>query len=445
MMNCQHRNSTSRKLLAAKITIAFSILALVFCKDDFAVESDYVGNKVCFTSNDNNNNNNNYQDDINNTSLKEKCCSAFLSEGKHKLDATVESDSLINCMDRISIVPSVHSKTGSSESTFLASLVPRYYLHTYDDVENKKHNLDSTAIPASNHLESNNEPKMYSPFHFYPQLNTGVDEGMDQMYRIYHHSFLSTHGGMHRAFVNEIAISLDADEGYAKRQPEGIYLEDIHIDGTLFFIFPILEGYFIDLDDPFQEDLDQPCRMRLLQLMQHQGERSCQMEIITTPKDLVIDIEQPSFASKQHVIAFRIDVHASLIDIPTDEINIIDSTKSLLEITFVPMIHIRYQSSIVGESHRESSFVPIPVSNIFLHTSNMITTFTYSNGDRDTEYSNLHIAHQLQELQQTKNIIVEVASGLDSHHNVVMVFTILACMVGTIQMIRDFSKIGRWY
>ena len=319
------RNGCGNFLLVASLIT--SIIKPVLCNEkSLLVQSDTIGNNVCFINDD---------DDDN---LKEKCCSAFRKQ--HYLDA-VGSDF---CMDKIARIPMIYSNMTES------SLVPIYYLHTHSEfaavgkIENENNNSTTTIDPG----HSSAEQRMYSPLHYHPIYYSQIgDKVANHMYQVKHQNSLSDVGGMHRAFVNEIAISLNANQlSYSKRRLEGTAVESIAIDGSLYFIFPILEGYFIDLDDPFQDDLDQACHIQLLQSIPYQEEQMtrCAIEIITAPKDLVIDIEQPSFASKQHVVAFHLAFHVSLINIPANhDRNIIDSTKSFLELKFVPMIHFRYQ------------------------------------------------------------------------------------------------------
>jgi len=181
-------------------------------------------------------------------------------------------------------------------------------------------------------------------------------------------SILSSEGGMHRAFHHRLAIYLPNITGHeheyasgsgsgsgsggkqrgnedenGREHEHGRENSDSHnsndskttnanaqlsLSGNVVLHLPILEGYFLDLDDPFRHDLNDVCQIQMQSLKSpkvlssnsggdncysnHNPNNShitaikCHVEVITIP-NAVIDIEQPSFVSSQHVVAIRVN------------------------------------------------------------------------------------------------------------------------------------------
>ena len=392
-------------------------LRLAMSKQDFVIESDHFGNNVCFV------NVNFFSTIVLHDDLKQSCCFNFLEHGRgEEEEAVIEriDDFFDSCVEGITKVPIID---------VVYDYVPVYYLH--------KERVNE-GLSGGDH---SHQPMLNSPFHHPSIMELTNDMNISEEdhaveYQIGHDTTLLDEGGMHRAFINRVTIALDPKQHFTKRSLIPKDVQTLTLKGNMTFLFPILKGYFIDLDDPFQDDIDQACHLQ----QSLSTKDSCHVKIVTTPSDLVIDIEQPSFASKQHVIAFRLHFQASIMNDFSSH-----GSDPLIELTFVPMIHLRYQPIVKKYDYRKG-LILIPVSNLFLHHANIETKVTNSNNANNyTYHTNFKIAQQVEKSNQSRILSVEVATGLDSHHDIVMIFTMLACFLGAIQMIRDFSKIGQWY
>ena len=247
--------------------------------------------------------------------------------------------------------------------------------------------------------------------------------------------------GMHRPYNHNLMISVPS------MASNGI-TNSLSIDGNMTLLLPIHSEYFLDLDDPFQDDISQACKIQMivdghneLLLINDEVVSRCQIEVVTSSNS-VIDIEQPSFASTEHVVAFHINYNVDISENSWKKFLDMTTPSSLsLALNFVPVMHLRYQPPIIDIAKK---VIYLGVQNSFLYSGSMHTTVEFD----DNKYEKKSYVMITDACEQNSNLsvhMVEVACGLDRHYNFVMIATIAACIIGTIQMIRDLSKIGHWY
>lgn len=205
-------------------------------------------------------------------------------------------------------------------------------------------------------------------------------------------SELSAEGGMHRSLAHTVTLTF-ADKNNDSELP---------IHGFIILYIFLSENVFIDMDDP----LDGPCYSSVDTWL-------CKAELVPT-KHAVIDIEQPAFASPQHVVAVRINVQGE--SLPT-EVTVRVATK----------IHLRYPQLASGTSSHVSVAIPAPL----LHTGSFlrgqerlgfVSTFSYG-----------------------KPITFRVAAGIKEDYGWVALITILCSITGSLVMLRDITRVSKWY
>ena len=92
--------------------------------------------------------------------------------------------------------------------------------------------------------------------------------------------------------------------------------------------------------------------------------------------------------------------------------------------------------------NRNDIRVPIHIQNSFLYSGKLIVVSDLKDGVKETKS---YIIGTSSQTSNAEMCTIEVAAGLDRHHDFIMVLTIVACIIGAMQMIRDLSKVGRWY
>ena len=119
---------------------------------------------------------------------------------------------------------------------------------------------------------------------------------------------LSAEGGMHRAFHQTVILSTGGMQPLPHQPSTKMEQYLIRINATAFL--PFMESVFIDADDPFITEYNsgsfEPilCQISITSNKNASPDSKCSIEFISSE---TIDIEQPSFASRQYVVAFQIN------------------------------------------------------------------------------------------------------------------------------------------
>ena len=233
-------------------------------------------------------------------------------------------------------------------------------------------------------------------------------------------SSVSESGGMHRAHNHRVVLSMG----------EVIGAGGSEANGNVTVLLPLSEGLFMDIDDALQNGGE--CTITSM------GGK-CNTEMIDLPRGVVVDIEQPSFASRQHVLAIRVsfqlrDLHhqSHLPDIALE---------------FTSNLHLRYQAPLLTTEmeKRNERMVPVYIPPTFIGggyaavINNDGQDGSNSDGTRTTVYYSINGGQV-----QRNALIVEAATGHDGDYVFVVAATLFASILGSLIMIREFSVVSRW-
>jgi len=220
-------------------------------------------------------------------------------------------------------------------------------------------------------------------------------------------SSVSESGGMHRTHSHKVVLSLGQiiDNGASEAR------------GEVTVLLPLGQGLFMDMDDALQNDGD--CTVASV-------DGQCRAEMIPLPYGVVVDIEQPSFASRQHVLAIQVSFQLQNLDQQ-------DHSLPDVALDFASNLHLRYQAPLIGGEEgveRGARIIPVHVPSTFVgggHVEGGSHSFSIYGGQ-----------------VQSEAIVVEAATGHDCDYSFVVVATLLASVIGSLAMIRDFSRVSRW-
>ena len=220
-------------------------------------------------------------------------------------------------------------------------------------------------------------------------------------------SSVSESGGMHRTHSHKVVLSLGQiiDNGASEAR------------GEVTVLLPLGQGLFMDMDDALQNDGD--CTVVSV-------DGQCRAEMLPLPHGVVVDIEQPSFASRQHVLAIQVSFQLQNLDQQ-------DHSLPDVALDFASHLHLRYQAPLIdGEEGVEGGarMIPVHVPSTFVgggHVEGGSHSFSIYGGQ-----------------VQSEAIVIEAATGHDCDYSFVVVATLLASVIGSLAMIRDFSRVSRW-
>ena len=220
-------------------------------------------------------------------------------------------------------------------------------------------------------------------------------------------SSVSKSGGMHRTHSHRVVLSLGQiiDDGASEAR------------GEVTVLLPLGQGLFMDMDDALQNDGD--CTVASVG-------GQCRAVMLPLSYGVVVDIEQPSFAGRQHVLAIQVSFQLQ---------NLHQQGHSLPDVAldFASNLHLRYQAPLIdGEEGVEGGarMVPVHVPSTFVgggHVEGGTHSFSIYGGQ-----------------VQRDALVIEAATGHDCDYIFVVVATLLASAIGSLAMIRDFSRVSRW-
>ena len=232
-------------------------------------------------------------------------------------------------------------------------------------------------------------------------------------------SSVSESGGMHRSHNHRVVLSMGEVIGAGGSEAKG----------NVTVLLPLSEGLFMDIDDALQNDGE--CAITSMG-----GE--CKAEMIDLPRGVVVDIEQPSFASRQHVLAIRIsfqlrDLHhqSHLPDIALE---------------FTSNLHLRYQAPLLiaeMEKRNERRMVPVYIPSTFVGGGYAVVVKKDGQGGSDSDRTAVYYSIDGGQVQRNA-LLVEAATGHDDDYVFVVAATLFASVFGSFVMIREFSVVSRW-
>jgi len=397
---------------------------------------------------------------------KNKCCFELYQLG------LLHRDDKQYCESHIALIPNNLHHIGSVGF----GVAPEYYLALDEQVTNSDTSIDDTKGYKQNRQLNVYEDKeketlhdnlktrgvnAYSPFHLTGFTSSRVDgsngSSIKSMYGNVE-GVLSSDGGMHRNFHQKLILSLDnisshtcgsdaPSEDVDSCEDSRSSHQQININATI--LLPIMESIFIDADDPLLVEYgnDSPpegiaCKVSLLDEQKTKEVSSssskCDIQFIHPE---VIDIEQPSFASGQHVVAYQIS--ASLDFTPPNQGDELE-----IAIDYGTTLHIRYPSPIVSNDKKtDNGLVPVVIQQPILYAASATI-----HGVDDTEEQRYRLQTDVTSpsFEKAKSsippnpIVIHVAAGLDDDYWWITILTMSSALIGGLVLMKSLDSVSIW-
>jgi hypothetical protein len=133
-------------------------------------------------------------------------------------------------------------------------------------------------------------------------------------------------------------------------------------------------------------------------------------------------------------------------------------------VTFVTQLHFRYADTVhYGKVGKMGTYSQVHVPTPFLHGARLVTskiengttlsektTVYYNNNNNNHHHygNKIDSSHHHNEDSSTSGsweiALAEITTGVDDHHDIVIVVTVLASLAGAWRMIYDMSKVSIW-
>ena len=409
---------------------------------------------------------------IYNTSY-EKCCNDLWSKGLIKTKQY--------CMDRMAMLPDVQSPALTMSSILpglnlaRGDVRPIHYLAIDEELDQERaHDVPtSTSYKQFRDILARDEFNQrenirdlpghgvmsYSQFHLMNFMPGGRDaleistalNGEDNFVSLVNgrvKGTLAADGGMHRAFHQTIALSIDRIRHLSHQPSMEMQQYLIDINATVFL--PLMESVFIDADDPFLTEYNdgspEPilCQISILGDPNGVSNSKCSIEFISSE---TIDIEQPSFASRQYVVAFQI---YAAIEFSTSDLSA--TLLHELQIEYGTTLHLRYLPPITNELGNSSSaiegfngFVPIAIEQPLLYSANM--QLIERKNENIIQYFVLDTDAVIGTQKPSRihePIVISVAAGMDQAYWLVTFITMLSALIGGFVIMRGIDSVSIW-
>lgn len=374
-----------------------------------------------------------------------KCCNELHQSG------LLRRDSRKHCLDHVAVVPDVSgvSAGGKQGDEYPGDVAPAFYLAKDEEV------TDSTKKSLTRSYNQVRQLKVYedkdretfrdgfngvealSPFHL-----TGFS---DEAARKFDEAEVFPMGGKvvgalsgeghHRAFHQKISLSLDGLSAASDK--------DYRMNTNATIFLPVTEDVFIDADDPLlvEDESGSPdevyCRVSIDNEMIKSTSSTCDIRFLHPE---TIDIEQPSFASRQYIVAYQVNAMLELSFEPSSE----GLMKELeVVVDYGTTLHLRYPPPISNENVQAANgLVPIAIQHPVLYSASM------SLEGADEPNANIYYALKTDALEAILNppdpIIVHVVAGLDSDYWWTTIITMTSAMIGGLILINSLDSVSTW-
>ena len=316
---------------------------------------------------------------------------------------------------------------------------------------------------------------------------------------------LSNDGGMHRSFRQRVHLSLDVSSNAAAANTPQM----MKINATVFL--PLMETVFVDADDPFIVNYDvgskegSSCKVSVgddaakhrhgndgnggggndedgINSIFYATTSECNIHFLASE---TVDIEQPSFASRQYVVAFQLDATVQLSYESHDSVKTSSLSSSAKEsmgalqiyIDYGTTLHTRYQLPIgptiennesdtcinIGSSGSVAQkdlrgFVPIVIQQPILYSASVSTTEERVSSSTDKRFFNQRIHVLRTDLSSSgydvdgehiyttppNPIIIHVAAGFDDDYWWVTLATMSTVLFGGLVLMKSMDLVSTW-
>ena len=397
----------------------------------------------------------------------EKCCNDLWLKG------LIETKHRQYCLDRMALLPEIQSPAASIESVLegvdfsRGDVRPIHFLTVDEELHEDEtvYTLNSTYLQVryvmarDEHKERENIRDLpdygvvsYSPFHLVDFMPGGREAmKLGQVANTDHslvsfmygrvNTTLSSDGGMHRAFRQRVALSLNGIE-----TAQYIEATKFRMEINTNVLLPLMESVFIDADDPLiaeYDDSPEPilCRTSILDHESLVSKSKCGIKFISSE---TIDIEQPSFVSRQYVVAFQLN---ATIEFSTNNLSELLEQKIQIGLDYGTTLHIRYlspTSNQTGVLDGLNGMVPIAIHQPTLYSS--IVFLMEGVSGSEVQYFLLNNDAAPPEVQRESTIqepiTIHVAVGLDGDFWWVTTLTMLCALFGGFIVMRSIDSVS---
>jgi hypothetical protein len=369
----------------------------------------------------------------------ETCCSQLYLKG------SIEREHVQYCLDHVAAISPIES---------FGSVTPAYYLaidsskmldsfHSKQALLNDKRSYRqhrSLQVVEDKEKESLKDGykgvDAFSPFHLTGYMPSGIgdDENNERLFPLYGiaEGSLSNEGGMHRSFGQSVHFSfVDLPNNNEARYR-------MKLNATV--LLPITESVFIDADDPLIVEYEKgfpdgvKCRAKFVSSGVSELDKECDIQFTSSE---VIDIEQPSFASRQYVVVYHISVSLDF-----DRSHHKETEGLELRINYGTTLHIRYPSPIINQTDvTEGGLIPIVIQQPVLYSAIadiserkyiLQTDVTASEFGRDKKWD------------VPQPIVTNIAAGINADYWWVTLITMSAAVIGGIVVIKSMDSVSQW-
>jgi len=376
---------------------------------------------------------------------REKCCDDLHRSG------LIRPDSKKYCFDHIALVPDVSTFAGGKQrGDYTGRVSPSFYLAKDEDVVI---NSETITLTGSYHQiwqlkvhedaeratfrDGFNVVQALSPFHLAGFVSDGGGTaGESKGAGVFPSEgkavgAISPSGGHHRPFHQKIYLSLDTLSAASDKKYQ------MNINATT--LLPIMEDIFIDADDPLLVEYASGslkgvyCGVSIDNEMVKIFSSTCDIRFVHSE---TIDIEQPSFASRQYIVAYEVK---AMLDVSFGQ-NSVDFMKELeVVVSYGTTLHLRYPPPITNENNQAiNGLVPVTIQHPVLYAASMSLEDKYEN-------TNTYYAFQPDAILNSPHpIIVRAAAGLDSDYWWTTVITMVSALVGGLVLINSFDAVSTW-
>mmetsp|Transcript_27312 Transcript_27312/g.64878 ORF Transcript_27312/g.64878 Transcript_27312/m.64878 type:complete len:424 (+) Transcript_27312:176-1447(+) len=349
---------------------------------------------------------------------RNQCCFDLYKLGMLSIDQYTQY-----CLKRVARIPTV--STYSIQPAFHLAIEEDAGAAATDGIESGKyHQKRDLTVYEDKEREKLTDARyingVFSPFHlkdFTPvrSRTRGIMKGHIK-------GDLEEGGGMHRSFRQTIELAMP----WIRRLSDRTYAT---VNATVFL--PISESIFIDADDAMIKDYLKGSNSNGSTLCQLRSENSASISNVICNIDFinaeVIDVEQPSFASRPYVVAFQIMASFELSGSNND-----DELRFVIE--YGTRIHVRYQEPAQNSSNNELVTVSIQQPVLYSATAKLDITA------RSTLFS-----LNLNDVQPAADpVVFTVATGNHSDYWFVTIATMGTAFVGGVLLIRRIDSISTW-
>lgn len=380
--------------------------------------------------------------------VSETCCNQLYQRG------AIEKDHIQHCLNHLAVVQPTQP-FGSVRPAFYLALNSSTTSNSFHRQQLSLNKKGSYRQQRSLQIMEDKEKESwldgykgvdaFSPFHLTGFMPSGLDgdesneKSSFPLFGIAKGS-LSREGGMHRLFGQTVRFSfLDL--------PKTKYEDTYRLKMNATVLFPITESVFVDADDPLVVEYgrDSPncgtCKTKFASGGASASasdvallSQECEVQFISSD---VIDVEQPSFASRQHVVVYHITASLDFSDSHHDGLE--------LDIHYWSTLHIRYPSPVGNQQGVADIVIQQPMLYAAVADLRCLTADCPLERNYILQTDAAASEYKRDKWDIPQPIIISVAAGINADFWWVTLMTMSAAMIGGIVVVRNIDSVSDWW